>query len=227
MNNRSILVVVSHPDDEVLGCGGTIAKHCAEGHSVAVLFIADGVTSRHRFEILEQHVLDRRRAAETASGILGVSDITFLPHRDNQLDQVPLLVLAQDIEKTVGRLRPEIIYTHHSGDVNIDHRCTHDAVITACRPQPGFSVKRVLFFETLSSTEWRPPSSMRPFAPNWFNDISAFLDQKRRALEAYAEELRPYPHPRSVEAVEYLARWRGASVGLAAAEAFELGREVI
>lgn len=225
MNSRSVLVIASHPDDEVLGCGGTIARHCAEGDSVAVLFMADGVASRSP-EMLGQAAARRRCAAETACSLLGTTDITFLPYPDNQLDQVPLLELAQEIEKAVGRLRPEIVYTHHSGDVNIDHRRTHDAVITACRPQPGFPVRRLLFFEVASSTEWRPPNSLPPFAPQWFNDVSGFLALKLKALEVYADEMRAYPHPRSVEAVEHLARWRGATVGVDAAEAFELGREV-
>jgi LmbE family N-acetylglucosaminyl deacetylase len=124
-------------------------------------------------------------------------------------------------------LRPEIVYTHHCGDVNVDHRRTHDAVITACRPQPGFPVKRLLFFEIASSTEWSPPNSRRPFEPQWFNDISAFLEVKLKALKSYGSEIRSYPHPRSIEAVDYLTRWRGACVGVTAAEAFELGRELI
>ena len=225
MNKRSVLVVASHPDDEVLGCGGTIAKHSAKGDSVAVLFLADGVAARNPAEF-GQAADGRRYAAETACGLLGATDLTFLPYPDNQLDQVPLLQLAQEIEKVISRLQPGIVYTHHSGDVNIDHRRTHDAVITACRPQPGFSVRRVLFFEVASSTEWRPPNSMPPFAPQWFNDVSEYLPLKLKALEVYADELRAYPHSRSIEAVEHLARWRGASVGVRAAEAFELGREI-
>lgn len=225
MNKQSVLVVASHPDDEVLGCGGSIAKHCAQGYSVAVLFMADGVAARNP-EADSQATVGRRRAAEAACGLLGATDLTFLPYPDNQLDQVPLLQLAQEIEKVVSRLQPEIVYTHHSGDVNIDHCRTHDAVITACRPQPGFPVRRLLFFEVVSSTEWRPPNSRPPFAPQWFNDVSEFLPLKLKALETYADEMRAYPHSRSVEAVEHLARWRGATVGVRAAEAFELGREI-
>lgn len=225
MIKRSVLVVASHPDDEVLGCGGSIARHCAQGDSVAVLFMADGVAARSP-EAASQAAAGRHRAAEAACGLLGATDLTFLPYPDNQLDRVPLLQLAQEIEKVVSRLQPTIVYTHHQGDVNIDHRRTHDAVITACRPQPGFPVRRLLFFEVVSSTEWRPPNSLPPFAPQWFNDVSAFLPLKLKALEAYAEEMRVYPHSRSIEAVEHLARWRGASVGVAAAEAFELGREI-
>ncbi len=225
MNKHSVLVVASHPDDEVLGCGGSIARHCAQGDDVAVLFLADGVAARSP-GAADQAAARRRRAAEAACGLLGVTDLTFLPYPDNQLDTVPLLQLAQEIENVVSRLRPAIVYTHHHGDVNIDHRRTHDAVITACRPQPGFPVRRLLFFEVVSSTEWRPPNSLPPFAPQWFNDVSAFLPLKLKALEAYAEEIRAYPHSRSIEAVEHLARWRGASVGVGAAEAFELGREI-
>lgn len=117
--------------------------------------------------------------------------------------------------------------------MNIDHQITHHAVVTACRPQPGNSIKRLLFFEVPSSTEWHPPSSSPPFIPNWYEDISnagkdhgSFLDLKQKALEAYATEMRPWPHARSFEAVEHLARWRGANVGVKAAEAFVLGREI-
>ena len=227
MKNRSVLVVASHPDDEVLGCGGTIAKHRAEGASVAILFMADGVGSRGVQMVNQSDCNQRREAAKSACGLLGATDLIFLPYPDNQLDQVPLLALTQEVEKTVNRLRPEIVYTHHCGDVNVDHRRTHDAVITACRPQPGFPVKRLLFFEIASSTEWSPPNSHRPFEPQCFNDISAFLEVKLKALKLYGSEVRPYPHPRSIEAVEYLTRWRGATVGVMAAEAFELGRELI
>lgn len=225
MTKRSVLVVASHPDDEVLGCGGSIAKHSAQGDSVAVLFMADGVAARNPVAS-SQATVGRRRAAESACSLLGATDLTFLPYPDNQLDQVPLLQLAQEIEKVVSRLQPEIVYTHHSSDVNVDHRRTHDAVITACRPQPGYPVRRLLFFEVVSSTEWRPPSSLPPFAPQWFSDVSEYLQLKLEALEAYAEEMRAYPHSRSIEAVEHLARWRGATVGVTAAEAFELGREI-
>lgn len=226
MSKRTVLVVAAHPDDEVLGCGATIAKHCAQGDTVAIVFLADGVTSRDPQDH-EQSALRRRQAAEHACALLGATDLTFLPYPDNQLDQVTLLTLVQEIEKLIERLSPQIVYTHHNGDVNIDHRVAHDAVIAACRPQPGFPVKRLLFFETPSSTEWRPAASMQSFSPQCFSDISDFLDIKLQALKIYTEELRPFPHPRSLEAVEHLARWRGASSGFKAAEAFALGRELV
>ena len=128
------------------------------------------------------------------------------------------------IESLIAQHRPATLLTHHAGDVNIDHRRIHDAAIAAARPQRGHPVKALLSFEIPSSTEWQLPGSGPVFAPNWFVDISAFLQRKLAALDAYADELRPWPHPRSREGVEHLARWRGATVGVDAAEAFILGR---
>ena len=222
----SVLVVAAHPDDEALGCGATLARHCAEGASAAVLFLADGIGSRNpanrEWELAARHDAARRACAE-----LGVSDLTLMAYPDNRLDTIALLDIVQDVERAVQRCEPDIVYTHHGHDLNIDHRRVHDAVVAACRPQPGCLVRRLLFFETASSTEWRPPASMPPFAPNWFVDVSDYLPKKLAALSIYADELRPFPHPRSIEAIEYLARWRGATVGVAAAEAFELGRTII
>jgi LmbE family N-acetylglucosaminyl deacetylase len=142
------------------------------------------------------------------------------------MDTVALLEIVQNVEESIKKCRPDIVYTHHAGDVNIDHRQVHDAVVAACRPQPGCPVRQLLFFETPSSSEWRPPASMTAFSPNWFIDVSEYMDKKLAALSAYADELRPFPHPRSIQAVEHLARWRGATVGVAAAEAFELGWKI-
>lgn len=225
MSQDSVLIVAAHPDDEVLGCGGTIARHRRAGDQVAVLIMADGITSRTADAgATAQAIEERRRSARRANEILGVSDLTLLSYPDNRMDATALLDIVQDIEKLVARCRPGTVYTHHRGDVNIDHARVHDAVIAACRPQPGHSVRRLLFFETPSSTEWRPPDPGSIFCPNWFTDISATLPSKLEAMGAYAAELRDFPHPRSNKAVEHLARWRGASVGLAAAEAFQLGR---
>ena len=143
---------------------------------------------------------------------------------DNRLDSVPLLGITQRIEALIDQHRPATVFTHHTVDLNIDHQRVHQAVMTACRPQRGHPVKTVLCFEVPSSTEWQPPGSGAVFAPNWFIDISATLDQKLAALDAYAGELRDWPHPRSRQGVEHLARWRGATVGCDVAEAFILGR---
>jgi hypothetical protein len=142
-------------------------------------------------------------------------------------DAYIVLDLVRHVETFVRRYQPTTVLTHHSGDVNIDHRLVHDAVVTATRPQPGHSVRELLFFEVPSSTEWRPVSSAEPFNPNWFVDISSVLPKKLKALQAYQSEMREVPHPRSVKAIEALARWRGATVGVEAAETFILGRKTI
>jgi N-acetylglucosamine malate deacetylase 1 len=138
-----------------------------------------------------------------------------------------LLDVVKKIEAFIQRYQPSTVFTHHAGDVNIDHQVVHHAVVTACRPLPGHSVKELLFFEVPSSTEWRPTSSAEPFIPNWFVDISTTLAKKLQALEGYGSELRAFPHPRSLKAVSALATWRGATVGVEAAEAFVLGRKLV
>ena len=227
---NSVLVVAAHPDDEVLGCGGTIARHADEGDQVHVLIVAEGATSR-------QHQRDRNQAsdelsylaqaAQKAGAILGAQGVELLGLPDNRLDSLDRLDLMKQIELRIARHQPQVVYVHHAGDVNIDHRRLHEAVVTACRPTPGHSVKRLLSFEVASSTEWQPPGSAPAFQPNWFVDISAQWLRKREALEAYASEMRPWPHARSIQAVEHLARWRGAQVGVEAAEAFCLLRQLV
>ncbi len=220
---KTVLVVAAHPDDEVLGCGATLARHCAEGARVDALIMTDGIGAREPANHVSEVTL-RKAAARRACDELGIQKLTLLAYPDNRMDEIALLDIVRDIERIVLELRPEVIYTHSASDVNIDHRRVHDAVVSACRPLPGDCVQRLLFFETPSSTAWRPPSSLPPFAPNWFVDISDFMPQKLAALEAYAPEMRAFPHPRSMEAVTHLAAWRGSMIGVKAAEAFELGR---
>ena len=224
------VVVAAHADDEVLGCGGTIARLVADGRPVHVLLMADGESSRgdgRNSSIDPSRIIERNAAADSSCKVLGCSSLEVLGLPDNRLDGMELLDIIKPIESFLARHHPSLVFTHHSGDVNIDHRVIHDAVIAACRPRPGQFVKELLFFEVASSTEWRPPGSGEPFIPNWFVDISATLATKLRALECYRSELRPFPHPRSPEAVEALARWRGATSGVAAAEAFMLGRRIV
>jgi LmbE family N-acetylglucosaminyl deacetylase len=133
---------------------------------------------------------------------------------------------VKKVEDAIGRYQPAMLLTHHAGDLNVDHRVVHEAVLTACRPQKGHPVRTLLFFEVPSSTEWMTPGSGTAFAPNYFVDISSTLEAKMAALTAYKAELRPWPHPRSHEAITHLAKWRGATVGADAAEAFILGRAI-
>ncbi|MCG3110388.1 MAG: PIG-L family deacetylase [Candidatus Manganitrophus sp. SB1] len=224
---QSILVIAAHPDDEVLGCGGTIAKLADKGAIIHVTFLADGVFSRSAEKTKQQEALrSRRAAAQAACNTLRVKSVSFGDFPDNRMDSVALLEITQEVEKSIAEHRPDTVFTHHAGDLNIDHRLAHQAVVTACRPQSGHPVKTILCFEVPSSTEWQLPGSAPVFAPNWFEDISGVLDRKLAALNAYAAELYAWPHPRSRQGVESLARWRGAIVGANAAEAFMLGRHL-
>lgn len=224
---QSILILAAHPDDEVLGCGGTIAKLAEEGALVHVAFLADGVSSRVGDALEQQEELNvRRLAAKKACEILGVKSMSFGEFPDNRMDAVALLDIIKALEELIAEHKPEVVFTHHAGDVNIDHRRIHEAVVAACRPQSSHPVKTLLCFEVASSTEWQLSGSAPAFTPNWFVDISTTLDRKLAALEAYAEELRSWPHPRSRQGVEHLAHWRGATVGVDAAEAFMLGRQL-
>jgi N-acetylglucosamine malate deacetylase 1 len=221
--SETVLAVVAHPDDEVLGAGGTLARHAAKGDAVHILFLADGVGARGD----DKAALERRvKAARFAASALGAREPEFLGLPDNRLDRLELLDIVQPVEKIIRKIVPQTIYTHHAGDLNIDHVICQRAVLTACRPLPGAAVLRIYAMEVASSTEWSPPDPENIFVPTHFVDISDSLAAKRRALEAYAEEMRPFPHARSYEAVEALATWRGASAGLRAAEAFMVVREI-
>jgi N-acetylglucosamine malate deacetylase 1 len=224
--NKSIAVIAAHPDDEILGCGGAIAKWARQGVLVNILLMTDGESSRsdQDEELMASRKVDRSSAAEKCVEYLGCNSVTRLNFPDNRMSDSILLDVVKAIESFIEKHKPNLLLTHHSGDVNVDHRVTHDAVLAACRPQPGYCVKRILFFEIASSSEWNTLASRASFTPNYFCDISEVIEKKLGALEIYQDEMRPYPHARSIKAVEYLARWRGASVGVEAAEGFMVGR---
>lgn len=221
MMEQNVLVIVAHADDEALGCGGTIAKRVERGDTVQLLILADGVTSRP--DVLSVDAICRNQAAEKAAKILGIHNTIRLDMPDNSLDTLPLLQIVKEIENVIQKLKPNVIYTHHYGDLNIDHRVTHQAVMTACRPLPDNCVKEIYTFEALSSTEWNSPF-IHPFVPQLFVDITDYVSTKMRALNAYSLEMRPAPHTRSFEHIHALALHRGHSAGLAAAEAFMVMR---
>lgn len=218
-----VLVAAAHADDETLGCGGTIARHVAEGDTVYAVFMADGVSSRFDTEQIEQ--VKRNAAAEKAREILGIRENFYLGLPDNRMDSIPLINVVQKLESIIDTLKPNIIYTHHHGDLNVDHRITHQAVMTACRPMPGGSVCEIYTFEVLSSTEWGTPM-VDPFLPNHYVNIDDHLHDKLLALKAYDIEMRAAPHSRSIEHIKWLAYHRGQCVGFQAAEAFMLIRAI-
>jgi N-acetylglucosamine malate deacetylase 1 len=212
---KTILVIAAHADDEVLGCGGTIARHCREGDKVFICLLADGVTSRN---IITSQA-ERQSSAKNAAAILGAQTPIFFNYPDNKMDTVPLLEITKTIEDLIDDIRPDRVYTHFSGDLNIDHQIVARAVLTACRPINDQSVKEILGFEVLSSTEWNFSTSAT-FAPNYFVDITDTFIQKINALKSYETEMRDFPHPRSIQAVGALSTLRGATVGKDKAEGF-------
>lgn len=212
-----VLVVAAHTDDEALGCGGTIARHVAEGDTVYAVFMADGVSSRVGTD--QADLTRRMQNAENARVILGIKENFYLCLPDNRMDSIPLIDVVQKLERIIDKLKPSIVYTHHHGDLNVDHRITHQAVMTACRPQPGCSVRAIYAFEVMSSTEWATPT-VEPFLPNYFVNISAYLSIKNEAINAYYVEMRKVPHSRSMPHLTSLATHRGLTVGVLAAEAF-------
>lgn len=221
--SKSILVVVAHPDDEVLGCGGSIARHVAQGDRVRVVFLADGVGARAGN--CQEAARERVHAAESACQLLGVSQTFYLGFPDNQLDSVSLLTITQKLEKIGAQVLPEVVYTHHCGDLNIDHRIAYQSVLTAFRPLPNSSVRDILAFEVVSSTDWASVGQT-VFLPNVFVDISDFWEKKLNALRAYDREMRPEPHSRSYEHMRCIAQHRGFCVGLQMAEAFMMARSI-
>ena len=223
-----ILIVAAHPDDEVLGCGGTIIRLSQERHELFVAILGEGMTSRYaRREEADKKLLEElQKKTRDVTTILGAKDAFLYNLPDNQFDTVPMLNIVKIIEELVYRLRPEVVYTQHGGDLNIDHTVTFRATLTATRPMASCPVKDLYAYEVPSSTEWAFQHLETPFQPNVFVDISATIDTKIRAMQKYDSEARKFPHPRSPEALRSIARRWGSVVGFECAEAFELIRSV-
>lgn len=219
-----VLCIAAHPDDEVLGVGGTLAKHASEGDTVEVMLLSDGEMARHTTltPAVRDRRKERRREARDAADVLGVSGVEIHDYWGNQLDDVALIEIVRDIETKVEAFRPDVIYTHHYGDLNIDHELISRAVRTATRPDEDSTVDRLLSFETPSATEWAMPTADTAFQPTVFVDIDDHLAQKMQAFEVYSSESRNRPHPRNEASVRDNARLWGDKSGLAAAEPFEL-----
>jgi LmbE family N-acetylglucosaminyl deacetylase len=224
----NVLVVSAHPDDEVLGCGGAIARLVGEGDRLYLAVLGEGITSRyeHREKADSSLVDGIRGRCKEAAEILGAEDLFLFGLPDNRFDTVPFLDIVKKTEKLVARLSPTVIYTHHEGDLNIDHSITYRAVLTAARPVQGSGVRDIYTFEIPSSTDWAFRQCEQVFRPNVFIDITKTLDTKIKALSVYETEMRAFPHPRSPEAIQANARRWGSVVGCEAAEAFTLVRSI-
>jgi LmbE family N-acetylglucosaminyl deacetylase len=223
-----VLVIAAHPDDEVLGCGATAARLVQEQHEVHFAILGEGITSRHaqRSDADASQLESLHRQAQAAAAKLGARSLVLHKLPDNRLDTVSLLEVVKVVEELVDRMQPEVIYTHHPGDLNVDHNVIHRAVLTATRPMAGQPVREIYAFEVPSSTDWAFGSLQPAFRPNVFVDVAATLEAKIAAMACYETESREFPHPRSPEALRAVAARWGSIAGCHAAEAFELVRSI-
>ena len=213
-----VLVISPHPDDEVIGAGGAVARHVAGGDEVSLCIVTQGYSPPWPADIVEI----ARRQVEAARKVLGIKQVFFLGFPTVKLNTVPNTDLTNALQKAVDETRPEVVYTSSASDVNQDHRIVFEATLVACRPLPGSTVRRLLSYEIGPAARF----GNAPFFPNVFVDIEAFLSKKLEAMKCYETELREPPHPRSLTGLELITRERGMSVGLKAAECFQLIREL-
>ena len=233
----NVLIVVAHPDDEVLGMGGTISKHTMNRDKVSIVYLTAGITSRRNpgyssratydinntdKKLMDKEIEKLKLDSLKSNKILGVHNSTFYNLPDNELDSIPRLKIIKIIEKEIQKSKPDIVYTNHYGDLNMDHKLVYESCLTACRPIHSKNPK-LFAFGVISSTEWNFPSS---FNPNYFVNISKNIKTKIRAMKAYSNELKKFPHPRSIENIEITAKKWGTVCGKNYAEAFEIIRMV-
>lgn len=223
----NILCIAAHPDDEVLGCGASLARLAREGNNVHIAILGEGITSRYVSRETAQSKLlsDLGEDAKNSARILGVASIDLFGFPDNRFDTVPLLEIIKTVEELTARYQPETVFTHHAGDLNVDHIAVNRAVLTACRPIAGSTIRDIYAFEIPSSTDWAF-QTYAAFCPSVFIGVGETLELKLRAMAAYRSESRPFPHPRSLDALAAIARRWGSAAGLPAAEAFQLVRSI-
>ena len=222
-NEKSrVLVIAAHPDDEILGMGGTMVKLVHDGDELYKAFLSKGEGSRGE-EVADEQL--RTNQAEKVVGLLKAKLHWLANFPDNEFDKVSLLQVTKAVEEIINKIHPDVIYTHHHGDLNIDHRITFQAVMTACRPGKT-SVKEIYSFEVLSSTDWQAKIEGNAFLPNFYIDIENYIDNKIKLMNVYAREIGVFPFPRSEKGIKTLAQYRGMESGLILAEAFRLVRGV-
>jgi len=231
-HHKKILVVVAHPDDELLGLGATMHKLIHEQNcTIRAIILGEGITSRadaRNPEVWKKELEEHRKNIHQAQECIGYESVGIYSFADNRFDSIDLLDIIKVIEKEKAAFQPEIIFTHHGGDLNIDHRHTFEAVITATRPMAHEKVHTIITFETPSGTEWQASSDPKRFIPNLFFEISeSNLQAKIKGMEAYTYEKRRFPHPRSPKALRILAQYRGITIGKELAESFQIIRQII
>jgi len=218
-----VLVIGAHPDDEVLGAGGTIARLAAKGHEVNAVLVCESSSPRYGNQMIP--VLKEK--AEMSAKILGMKEVVFYDFSNVRTNSIPMRDIKQAITESLDRFRPNWIFTHHRADVHVDHQIVFKATMEAARSFGKCFVEQMLCYEVPSSTEWAPPFPDTAFLPNVFYDIGETIGQKTKALSVYKSELREYPHPRSLKAIYTYARRWGLRVGLHSyVEPFELIREI-
>lgn len=221
---KNILIVAAHPDDEVLGCFATVAKLIEEGYDAYTLILSGGKTAREN--VKKEELILLQEETNKANKTIGIKKVFTADFPDNAFDSVALLKIVKEIEKVKEEIKPEIIFTHHIGDMNIDHQITHKAVLTATRPMQNECVRTIYAMEIPSSSEWNSFSAESAFIPNVFFEVEKTISLKIEAMSKYKSELREYPHPRSLEHIKELAKVNGNKVGLNYSENFILVRSI-
>ena len=224
----TILVIAAHPDDEILGVGATVASRVLAGDTAYAVILGEGQTSRadHREEMEQSVVEELHKDTLAAAMHIGFKEVFFENVPDNRFDQIDLLDIVKSVERIIKKIQPDVIYTHHKGDLNIDHKITYQAVITATRPMKNCCVKEIYTFETVSSTEWNFSYGNDQFKPNVFVDVNDTFERKIAAMQEYKTELCEFPHPRSLKCLEVTAQKWGSVVGKNYVEPFELVRSI-
>ena len=224
MKNKNILVVVAHPDDEYLGCGGSILLWRKNNCRVNVLYVSEGVSARSdnldRDKNWVPEIIRREEMAKSYAKVSGINIVGFMRKPNLRMNNLSMLDLVQEITQHIDNVKPDIIFTHFPGDLNSDHRVCFEAVLTACRPFTMISIEGLFVFEVPSSTNWSSSLFLPSFSPNYYTDISNLIDKKIDHLVNYDFEMRQFPHPRSPENIVSLSRIRGSEIGVKNAEAF-------
>ena len=225
---KTVLVIAAHPDDEVLGAGGTIAKLSAEGAECHLLIVTDGSSSQYRdSDHLAEIIEAKKKETKGCADILGFKSIHYGELPDMKLDKTPHITINQIIERVIDEIQPDTVLTHFWGDVNRDHQEVYKSTLVAVRPVMGQMVKELYCYKVPSSTEWTPNKADTMFMPNVFVDIEKYADQKYKAFACYSTELREYPHPRSVQYLQETDMAAGLRVGMLATEEFVLLRKLV